>query len=166
MRPPAVRGVAGRASVGYDRAMPIAGKYVPSPNDYVRDQVRAYEDSGGTEGATMQGVPVIILWTRGRDSGAVRKTPLMRVEHEGRYAVVASKGGAPDHPLWFGNLLGDPHVSLQDGPEVRDYVARVVEGDERDAWWRRATAVWPDYDAYQEKTDRVIPVVVLDPVDE
>ena len=144
--------------------MPLDGAYAPSPSDYVRDQVRAYEESGGAEGSTMRGKPCVILWTRGRSSGSVRKSPLMRVEHEGRYAVVASMGGAPDHPTWFGNLVADPQVSLQDGPEVRDYVARVVEGEERETWWQRATAVWPDYDAYQAKTDRRIPVVVLEPV--
>lgn len=111
----------------------------------------------------MQGKPVIILWTRGRTSGKVRKIPLMRVTDGERYTVVASKGGAPEHPLWFRNIEADPHVSLQDGPEVRDYAARVVTGEERRRWWERATEVWPDYDAYQEKTDREIPVVVLEP---
>ena len=132
--------------------------------DYVADQVRQYEDSGGREGNTMRGVPVIILWTRGRSTGAVRKTPLMRVRDGDRYAVVASKGGAPEHPVWYANLVADPHVSVQDGPEVRDYLAREVTGAEKAEWWAKATAVWPDYDAYQEKTDREIPVVVLEPV--
>jgi deazaflavin-dependent oxidoreductase (nitroreductase family) len=105
----------------------------------------------------------VILWTRGRKSGTVRKAPLMRVEHEGRYAVVASLGGAPKHPVWYLNLLADPEVSLQDGPVLADYTAREVTGDEKAEWWARATAVWPSYDDYQAKTSREIPVVVLEP---
>lgn len=145
--------------------MALQGTYEPSPNDYVAKQVREYEDSGGRDGNTMRGKPVIILWTRGRSTGAVRKTPLMRVNDGDRYAVVASQGGAPHHPVWYRNILADPQVSLQDGPEVRDYLAREVSGDDKSEWWARATAVWPDYDAYQEKTDREIPVVVLEPVE-
>ena len=145
--------------------MPLQGTYEPSPSQYAADQVRKYEESGGQEGNTMRGVPVIILWTRGRSSGSVRKSPLMRVRDGDRYAVVASKGGAPDHPAWYANMVADPHVSLQDGPEVRDYVAREVTGDEKAEWWARATAVWPDYDAYQEKTDREIPLLVLEPAE-
>ena len=145
--------------------MPIQGTYEPSPSQYAADQVAQYEASGGQEGNTMRGVPIIILWTRGRSSGSVRKTPLMRVNHGDRYAVVASKGGAPDHPAWYGNIVADPHVSLQDGPEVRDYVAREVTGEEKAEWWAKATAVWPDYDAYQEKTDREIPLLVLEPAE-
>lgn len=143
--------------------MALPGTYEPSPSQYAADQVRQYEDSGGREGNTMRGVPVIILWTRGRSTGAVRKTPLMRVREGDRYAVVASMGGAPQHPVWYGNLLADPNVSVQDGPEVRDYVAREVAGEEKAQWWGRATTVWPDYDAYQAKTEREIPVVVLEP---
>jgi F420H(2)-dependent quinone reductase len=143
--------------------MPLEGPYEPSPQDYVANQVATYERTGGQEGNTMRGVPVIILWTRGRSSGAVRKTPLMRVEHDGRYAVVASQGGAPTHPAWYRNMTADPHVSLQDGPEVRDFVAREVTGEEKSQWWARATEVWPDYDAYQAKTDREIPLLVLEP---
>ena len=142
--------------------MPLEGPYEPSPSRYAADQVREYEASGGREGNAMRGVPVIILWTRGRSTGAVRKTPLMRVRDGDRYGVVASMGGAPQHPVWYRNLLADPHVSLQDGPEVRDYTAREVSGDEKAQWWAKATAVWPDYDAYQAKTDRQIPVVVLE----
>lgn len=111
----------------------------------------------------MRGVPVIILWTRGSRSGTVRKTPLMRVRDGDRYAVVASLGGAPQHPLWYRNILADPHVSLQDGDDVRDYVAHVANGEEKAEWWRRAVDVWPDYEAYQAKTERDIPVVVLEP---
>ena len=143
--------------------MPLQGTYEPSPSAHAAKQVRDYEASGGSEGNTMRGVPVIILWTRGRSTGVVRKTPLMRVRDGDRYAVVASMGGAPQHPAWYGNLLADPHVSLQDGPEVKDYTAREVTGDEKARWWAKATEVWPDYDAYQAKTDREIPVVVLEP---
>ena len=143
--------------------MPIEGTYEPSPSDWAADQVATYEASGGTKGNTMQGKPVIVLWTKGRKSGALRKSPLMRVNHGDQYAVVASKGGAPEHPVWYLNLVADPNVSLQDGPEVKDYVAREVTGDEKAEWWARAVEVWPDYDTYQTKTDRQIPLVVLDP---
>jgi deazaflavin-dependent oxidoreductase (nitroreductase family) len=143
--------------------VPLEGTYEPSAWEPVADQVRRYEESGGKDGWDLMGQPCIILWTRGRHSGRVRKTPLMRVTDGERYAVVASLGGAPKHPVWYLNLVADPRVSLQDGPDVRDYTARVVEGDERAEWWARAREVWPAYDEYQEKTDRVIPVVVLDP---
>ena len=143
--------------------MALGGTYEPSPW-VVADQVALYESSGGTDGLLLNGKPCIVLWTRGRHSGAVRKSPLMRVaDDEGRYAIVASMGGAPKHPLWYLNVVADASVSLQDGPELRDYTARVVEGDEKTAWWKRATEVWPAYDEYQAKTDRAIPVVVLDP---
>lgn len=144
--------------------MPLSGTYAPSPNDYVAEQVRQFESTGGREGNMMRGVPVIILWTRGRSSGAIRKTPLMRVKDGERYAVVASQGGAPTDPIWYGNLVADPHVSLQDGDEVRDYLAHTASPEEKAEWWPKATAVWPDYDAYQAKTDREIPLVVLEPV--
>jgi deazaflavin-dependent oxidoreductase (nitroreductase family) len=108
--------------------------------------------------------PCVILWTRGRRSGNVRKSPLMRVADGDRYAVVASLGGAPKHPVWYLNLLDDPNVSLQDGDQVRDYTARVATGDEKREWWAKATEVWPAYDEYQAKTDREIPVVILDPI--
>jgi deazaflavin-dependent oxidoreductase (nitroreductase family) len=143
--------------------MPLEGTYDPSPWEPIADQVRKYEESGGTEGTDLNGQPCIILWTRGRRSGTVRKTPLMRVTDGERYAVVASLGGSPKHPVWYLNLTADPKVSLQDGAEVRDYVARVVDGDERAEWWARAIEIWPDYDGYQGRTDRVIPVVVLEP---
>ena len=145
-------------------AMPISGTYEPSTNTFAADQVRQYEESGGREGNTLRDVPIIILWTRGRSTGALRKTPLMRVRDGDRYAVVASMGGQPEHPVWYRNLVADPNVSLQDGPEVRDYVAREVTGDEKAEWWQKAVEVWPDYDAYQAKTEREIPVVVLEPV--
>jgi F420H(2)-dependent quinone reductase len=143
--------------------MALQGTYAPSPAEWVAEQVRQYEASRGSEGNTMRGVPVIILWTRGRKSGSVRKTPLMRVHDGDRYAVVASMGGAPEHPQWYANITADPHVSVQDGAEVRDFVAREATGEEKAEWWAKATAVWPDYDAYQEKTDREIPLLVLEP---
>jgi deazaflavin-dependent oxidoreductase (nitroreductase family) len=143
--------------------MPLNGTYEPSPQDYVRDQVEAYERSGGTEGNTMRGKPVIILTTKGAKSGKLRKTPLMRVEHKGRYAVVASLGGAPTHPVWYHNVVANPTVELQDGPVKQEYKAREVTGDEKAQWWERAVAAWPDYAEYQTKTDREIPVFVLEP---
>jgi deazaflavin-dependent oxidoreductase (nitroreductase family) len=145
--------------------MPIEGEYVPGTLSWAADQVELYERTGGAEGNDLQGRPVIILTTRGRKTGKVRKSPLMRVKHGDRYAVVASLAGAPQHPVWYLNMLADPHVTLQDGPEVKDYIARQVEGDEKAEWWTRAVETWPDYDAYQAKTDRVIPVVVLEPVE-
>lgn len=145
--------------------MPLEGTYEPSTSTYAAEQVRQYEDSGGREGNTMRGVPIIVLWTRGRKSGAIRKTPLMRVNDGDRYAVVASQGGAPTHPVWYYNLEADPRVSLQDGAEVRDYIAHTATGEEKAQWWAKATAVWPDYDAYQAKTDREIPLVVLEPIE-
>jgi F420H(2)-dependent quinone reductase len=144
--------------------MPLEGEYEPSPWDRAAEQVRSYEATDGREGGDNQGKPVVILTTRGRKTGKLRKTPLMTVEHDGEYAVVASLGGAPKHPVWYLNLTADPLVSLQDGTELRDYTARVVDGAERDEWWEKATAVWPQYNGYQAKTDRTIPVVVLDPV--
>jgi deazaflavin-dependent oxidoreductase (nitroreductase family) len=143
--------------------MPLTGEYEPSPSPWARDQVATYEGSGGTAGADNNGHAVIILTSVGAKSGKLRKTPLMRVEHDGEYAVVASLGGAPQHPVWYYNLAANPHVELQDGPAKQDYVAREVSGDERDAWWERAVAAWPDYAEYQTKTTRVIPVFVLTP---
>lgn len=144
--------------------MPIEGEYEPSPWEPVAEQVRLYEESGGTEGTEMNGKPCVILTTRGRRSGKLRESPLMRVTDGISYAVVASMGGAPTHPLWYLNLLDDPVVTLQDGANVRDYRAREVTGDEKAVWWARATEVWPSYDEYQANTDRVIPLVVLDPL--
>jgi deazaflavin-dependent oxidoreductase (nitroreductase family) len=143
--------------------MPLEGTYEPSPHDYVANQVQRYEETDGREGRELRGKPCIILWTRGRSSGAVRKTPLMRVNDGDRYAVVASQGGAPTNPTWYANLVADPHVSLQDGPQVRDYIAHTASPEEKAQWWPKATAVWPDYDNYQAKTDREIPLVVLEP---
>ncbi|CAL9351674.1 F420H(2)-dependent quinone reductase [Streptomyces sp. enrichment culture] len=147
--------------------MPLDGEYEPSPTQWVREQVELYESSGGTEGTTLRdtGLPVIVLTTRGARSGKVRKTPLMRVEHEGRYAAVASLGGAPKHPVWYFNVLADPRVELQDGPVKRDMTAREVTGAEKAAWWERAVAAFPPYADYQRKTEREIPVFVLEPAD-
>ncbi|MFB7308180.1 nitroreductase family deazaflavin-dependent oxidoreductase [Streptomyces sp. NBC_01724] len=143
--------------------MPLKGEYEPSPEQWVRDQVELFESSGGTEGTTMRGMPVIILTTRGAKSGKIRKTPLMRVEHDGAYAVVASLGGAPRHPVWYHNITADPRVELQDGSVRQDMNAREVTGDEKRVWWERAVEAFPDYADYQEKTDRQIPVLVLEP---
>ncbi|WP_328885454.1 nitroreductase family deazaflavin-dependent oxidoreductase [Streptomyces sp. NBC_00316] len=143
--------------------MPLKGAYEPSPEQWVRDQVELFESSGGTEGTTMRGMPVIILTTRGAKSGKIRKTPLMRVEHNGTYAVVASLGGAPKHPVWYYNITADPRVELQDGPVRRDMNAREVTGDEKALWWERAVEAYPDYADYQKNTDREIPVFVLEP---
>ena len=145
--------------------MTLEGEYEPSPSQWVRDQVALYERTGGAEGNTMRDVPIVVFTSRGAKSGKLRKTPLMRVEHDGTYAAVASQGGAPEHPSWYHNFVADPRVDVQDGPEPRAYVARVTEGEERATWWQRAAAVWPDYDAYQTKTDREIPLFVLEPVD-
>ncbi len=146
--------------------MPIEGEYEPSTSAWVREQVELYESSGGTQGTTLRetGLPVVIVTNRGARSGKVRKTPVMRVEHDGRYAMVASKGGAPDHPLWYHNVQTDPRVELQDGASKQDMVAREVTGEERAEWWKRAVAAYPPYAEYQEKTAREIPVFVLEPV--
>ena len=146
--------------------MPLSGEYEPSPEKWVRDQVELYESSGGTEGTTLRdtGLPVVIVTNVGAKSGKLRKTPLMRVEHEGCYAAIASKGGAPEHPVWYANLLAHPHVELQDGPHKQDMVAREVHGEERAQWWERAVAAYPPYAEYQEKTEREIPVLVLEPM--
>ncbi|MEU3919006.1 nitroreductase family deazaflavin-dependent oxidoreductase [Streptomyces sp. NPDC029004] len=145
--------------------MPLEGEYEPSTQKWVRDQVDLYESSGGTKGITLRGLPVIVLTTRGARSGKIRKSPLMRVEHEGTYAAVASLGGAAKNPVWYYNVLADPRVELQDGPVRQDMTAREVTGDEKALWWERAVAAYPDYAAYQRKTERVIPVFVLEPVD-
>ena len=143
--------------------MASTGAYLPSPFEFAADQVRQYEETGGREGATLEGKPVVILTTRGRRTGAVRKTPLMRVEHDGRYAVVASMGGAPQHPLWYLNLVADPMVMLQDGDRVMDLRARTATTAAARRGWPRATAAWPPYDTYQQNTRREIPVVILEP---
>jgi deazaflavin-dependent oxidoreductase (nitroreductase family) len=129
----------------------------------VRDQVETYESSGGTEGTTLNGVPVVVVTSLGAKSGRLRKNPVMRVEHDGSYALVASQGGAPEHPAWYHNLVGHPRVDLQDGPERREYTVRLADGEERARWWERAVEVWPAYAEYQTKTDREIPVFVAEP---
>ncbi len=143
--------------------MALSGEYVPSPSEWSRNQVARYESSGGTDGLTLRGRPVIILTSVGARTGKIRKTPLMRVEHDGRYAVVASMGGAPTHPVWYHNLVANPVVELQDGPAKKEYQARELSGDERLAWWERAVEAWPDYAEYQTRTSRRIPVFVLEP---
>ena len=146
--------------------MPLEGEYEPSPEKWVRDQVEAYERSGGREANTLPNrpEPVVVFTTRGAKSGKVRKNPLMKVEHDGVYAMVASQGGAPKHPTWYFNLTAHPdQVTVQDGDRVWDGVAREVTGAEKAVWWERAVAAYPDYADYQRKTDREIPVVLVEP---
>lgn len=146
--------------------MALAGEYEPSPDSWVREQVEAYEGSGGQRGNTLMdtGIPVIIVTTRGNRTGKLRKSPLMRVEHDGSYALVASKGGAPTHPVWYHNLTADPEaVTIQDGAEPFDARVREVTGEERAVWWERAVAVYQPYAEYQANTDREIPVLVASP---
>ncbi len=143
--------------------MPIEGEYEASPAQFVADQVALYEKTGGVEGGTLQDKPVVILTTKGRHSGKVRKSPLMRVEDNGVYAVIASMGGAPKHPVWYLNLVASTTVTLQDGANVFEAAARVADGDERARWWDIAVEAWPGYADYQKNTDRKIPVIVLDP---
>ena len=146
--------------------MPLQGEYAPSTSDWARTQAEAYEASGGREAATLRetGLPVIVLTTLGAKSGKLRKTALMRVEHDGVYAVVASLGGAPKHPQWYFNIVANPLVELQDGAEKHDYRAREVFGDEKALWWERSVAAYPPYADYQAKTERQIPVFVLERV--
>jgi deazaflavin-dependent oxidoreductase (nitroreductase family) len=145
--------------------MPIEGTYEPSPSEWVRDQVEAYEASGGSEANTLRdtGLPIVVVTNKGNKSGKVRKTPLMRVEHDGEYALIASKGGMPTHPVWYYNLLADPVVQIQDGPEPAEYAVREVAGEERQLWWDRAVKAYPPYAEYQAKTERQIPVLVASP---
>jgi deazaflavin-dependent oxidoreductase (nitroreductase family) len=145
--------------------MPVEGEYEPSPEKWVRDQVEAYERSGGREANTLPNrpEPVVVFTTRGAKSGKVRKNPLMKVEHDGVYAMVASQGGAPKHPTWYFNVTAHPdEVTVQDGPEPWDGVAREIHGEEKAVWWERAVAAFPDYADYQRKTDRSIPVVLVE----
>ena len=142
--------------------MSLSGQYEPSPQERVAEHVRNYEQTGDVYSGPFDGQPTVILTTKGRRSGQLRKTPLVRIEHNGTYAVIASQGGAPKHPQWYLNLSAEPHIRLQDGSAVHDLVARVAEGDERAQWWARATAIWPQFDEYQANTDRHIPVVLLE----
>jgi deazaflavin-dependent oxidoreductase (nitroreductase family) len=148
--------------------MQIQGEYEPSPRKWVRDQVDLFESSGGTAGTTLTdtGMPVVIITNVGARSGKVRKTPLMRVEHDGRYAAVASQGGSPKNPLWYYNFVANPRVELQDGSKRTEMIARELAGDEREQWWERAVAAYPPYAEYQTKTSRQIPVFVLEPAAE
>jgi deazaflavin-dependent oxidoreductase (nitroreductase family) len=144
--------------------MPLQGEYDPSPSDWVREQVEKYEGSGGSEATELRGVPVVVITSVGSKSGKLRKNPVMRVEHDGVYAAVASRGGAPTHPVWYHNFKANPLVEVQDKDVKKDYRARELAGEERALWWQRAVQVWPDYDDYQTKTSREIPVFVLEPV--
>jgi deazaflavin-dependent oxidoreductase (nitroreductase family) len=146
--------------------MSLDGTYEPSPTDFVRNQVAEYESSGGAKANTLPGtdMPIVVITTRGNKSGKIRKTPLMRVEHGGEYALVASQGGAPTHPVWYHNLIAAPDsVMLQDGPEPVGVTVREVSGDEKATWWERAVAAYPPYEEYQAKTDRQIPLLVATP---
>lgn len=143
--------------------MPLTGEREISPESWVRDQTEKILATGTTEGVQVADRPIVLVTIRGAKSGKLRYTPLMRVEHGGSYALVASKGGAPEHPLWYHNLSANPHVELQDGTETKEYDAREVAGDERAEWWERSVAAYPPYADYQTKTDRQIPVFVLEP---
>lgn len=143
--------------------MPLQGEYAPSTSDWAREQADKIIESGGAEGTSMRGMPVVLLTTIGAKTGKLRRTPLMRVEHDGTYAVVASLGGAPKNPVWYYNVVANPDVELQDGTETFDLRAREVSGDEKALWWERAVQAYPDYADYQKKTDRQIPVFVLEP---
>ena len=145
--------------------MPLSGERELSPEGWVREQTEQILATGTTQGVEVAGRRVVLVTIRGAKSGALRYTPLMRVEHGGRYALVASKGGAPEHPAWYRNVVANPHVELQDGEVTQDYVAREVTGEERAAWWERSVAAYPPYEEYQHKTDRQIPVLVLEPQD-
>jgi len=145
--------------------MPLTGEYEPSTNELARVQVEKYEATGGAEGGTTSGLPVIVLTSVGAKSGKIRKTALMRVEHDGRYAVVGSLGGEPKNPVWVYNLRAEPHVELQDGPVKRDYLAHEATGDERAEWWGYAVEAFPKYARYQEKTERQIPLFILTPIE-
>lgn len=151
------------AGLGLTDHMPLQGEYEPSPSEWAAKQVEEFESSNGARGNTMRGMPVVILTTRGAKTGKLRKTPLMRVEDGGQYAVVASLGGAPKHPVWYHNVKADPNVELQDGAVRQDMVAREVTGEEKARWWDTAVKAFPDYADYQRKTDRLIPVFVLEP---
>jgi len=146
--------------------MPVNGEYAPGTSAWARKQAERYEATGGAESGTLRGKPVIVLTSVGAKTGKLRKTALMRVEHDGDYAVVASKGGSARNPTWYHNLKANPHVELQDGPTKRDYRARQVIGEERTLWWERALEVWPDYAGYQKRTSREIPVFVLEPIEQ
>ena len=144
--------------------MPLIGEYAPSTSTWAREQAELYERTNGVEGNDLRGRLIIVLTTVGAKTGMLRKTALMRVEHDGDYVVVASKGGAPENPVWHLNLLAQSHCELHDMADKRDYRARMLEGDERALWWQRACAVWPDYADYQLKTERQIPLWLLEAI--
>lgn len=146
--------------------MSLQGEFEPSATPWVRDQVERIVRTGTTEGVTVKDRPIVLLTYRGARSGKIRKTPVMRVEHDGSYAAVASQGGAPTNPRWYGSILANPVVELQDGTTTGEYRAREVTGEEKAVWWRRAVDAYPDYADYQRKTDRQIPVLVLERVGE
>ena len=141
--------------------MPLAGEYAPSTSGWARRQAEQFEASGGTKANTIQGRPIVLVTNVGAKSGKLHKTPLMRVEHDGEYLIVASKGGSHEHPSWYYNVRAHPHVELQDGAEKHDYVARELEGAERETWWARAVEAYPPYADYQTRTDRLIPIFLL-----
>ncbi len=141
--------------------MALTGEYVPSSQKWVRDQVAVFEESNGAKGNTLRGDPIVVITSVGATSGKLRKNPVMRIERDGRYAAIASKGGAPDDPSWADNFRAHPEVELQDGPERHTYAVREAAGEERADWWQHAVDTWPTYATYQEKTDRPIPVFVL-----
>jgi deazaflavin-dependent oxidoreductase (nitroreductase family) len=143
--------------------MPLSGEYEPSTSAWARKQAELFEASNGEKANELYGRPIIVLTSVGAKTGKLRKNALMRVEHDGEYAVVASLGGAPKHPVWYYNLVANPHVELQDGATKRDYTAREIFGDEKALWWERAVAAYPPYADYQRKTSRQIPVFVLEP---
>ena len=145
--------------------MPLSGEYLPSTADWARTQAEAFEASNGADASSLRGAAIIVLTTVGAKTGGLRKTALMRGEHDGHYAIVASKGGAPQPPAWYWNVRANPHVELQDADVKLDYTAREVDGDEYAQWWERAVAAWPDYAEYQKKTDRRIALFVLDPIE-
>ncbi len=148
--------------------MTLQGEYEPSSSEWVRNQVAAYEASGGREADTLPGTKdkIVVITSVGSKSGKLRKNPVMRVEKDGVYVAIASKGGAPENPSWYDNFVAHPLVDLQDGPEPKPYKARLAQGDERTKWWAHAVATWPTYASYQEKTDREIPVFLLEPITE
>ncbi|MEU4557197.1 nitroreductase family deazaflavin-dependent oxidoreductase [Actinoplanes sp. NPDC023936] len=143
--------------------MPLTGEYLPSTSDWARKQAEKYEETNGAQANDIQGMPIVVLSSIGAKTGALRKTALMRVEHDGEYAVVGSLGGAPKNPVWVYNIRKNPHVELQDGEVKRDYTVRELEGEEREIWWERSVAAYPPYADYQKKTDRLIPVFLLTP---
>ena len=148
--------------------MTLRGEYVPSKQQWVRDQVAAYEESGGERANTLRGSddPIVVITSRGAKSGLLRKNPVMRVERDGKYLAVASLGGSPDNPEWYYNFVANPEVDLQDGPEAKSYRARMLDGEERVDWWAYAVQTWPTYGKYQERTDREIPIFLLEEIDE